>query len=150
MTRTMKLTATAVLGLSLALSAAACGDEQEAPSAESSTTSVAAPPSDRSVPVVPGPKPKSSTATSTSAERESTPDDAESCGAAKGPDGALQIRLVEGDITCDTAKGIAKEYSPLIATGQPQDVKGWQCGPSTTVGELARCTKDSQAFALVP
>lgn len=150
MTRTMKLTATALLGLSLALSAAACGDEQAAPSAESSATSVATPPSDRSVPVVPGPKPKSSTAPSTETERESTQADAESCGSTKGPDGALQIKLVEGDITCDTAEGVAKEYSPLIATGKPQDVKGWECGPSTTAGELARCTKDSQAFALVP
>lgn len=147
MTRTMKLTATAILGLSITLSAAACGDEQEAPSADSSTT-VATPPSDRSVPVVPGPKPQSSTATTQT--RESTPDDAETCGAAKGPDGALQIHIVEGDVSCDTAKAIAKEYSPLIATGQAQDVKGWDCGPSTTVGELARCTKDSQAFAFVP
>ncbi|MCF8587413.1 hypothetical protein [Gordonia liuliyuniae] len=148
MTRTMKLAATAVLGLSIALSAAACGDEQEAPNAESSTT-VATPPSDRSVPVVPGPKPRSSTPP-TSESPETATGDGQSCGSAKGPDGALQIRVVEGDVSCETATGIAKEYSPLIATGQPQDVNGWDCGPSTTAGELARCTKDSQAFAFVP
>lgn len=150
MTRTLKLTATALLGLSLALSAAACGDEQEAPKAESSSTSAIAPPSDRSVPVVPGPKPRSSTATPTSQEQESTSGDSENCGLTKGPDGALQIELVEGDLTCDTAKGVAEAYGPLIATGQAQNVKGWDCGPSTTAGELARCTKDSQTFALVP
>ncbi|MBB4133801.1 hypothetical protein [Gordonia humi] len=150
MTRTMKLAATTVLGLSLALTAAACGDEQEAPSAEpSASTTVATPPSDRSVPVVPGPKPKTGSTTTTH-ETETSTDDAKTCGATKGPDGALQIHLVEGDVTCDTAKAIAKEYGPLIATGQPQDVKGWNCGPSTTLGELARCTMDSQAFALVP
>ncbi|WOC12016.1 hypothetical protein [Gordonia sp. MP11Mi] len=147
MTRTMKLTATALLGLSIALSAAACGNEQEAPKAETSTA-VVTPPSDRSVPVVPGPKPRSSTAPSTSPA--TTSGDGQSCGSAKGPDGALQIQIVEGDLSCETATAIAKEYSPLIATGQPQDVNGWNCGPSTTAGELARCTKDSQSFAFVP
>ncbi len=145
MTRTMKLAATAVLGLALAGGIAACGDESAAPTAESSSATVVTPPSDRSVPVVPGRKPTSETTPETS-----TPDDAESCGAAKGPDGALQIRLVEGDVTCETAKAIAKEYSPLIATGQPQKVNDWECGPSTVTGELARCTFDSKAFALVP
>ncbi|MDR2280111.1 MAG: hypothetical protein LBE07_04545 [Gordonia sp. (in: high G+C Gram-positive bacteria)] len=148
MTRTMKLAATAVLGLALAGTVAACGDETAAPSAEStSATAVVTPPTDRSVPVVPGRKPTSATATTPDS---STPDDAKSCGPAKGPDGALQIHLVEGDVTCSTAKAIAKEYSPLIATGQKQKVRDWECGPSTVTGELARCTYDSKAFALVP
>ena len=153
MTRTIRLTATAFVGLALALTTVACGDEQEAPSAASSTTTVVTPPTDRSIPVVPGPKPRTTAPSDESASdepRETTPDGVEECGATKGPDGALQIHLVAGDITCETAKAIAKEYGPLIATGQPQDIRGWDCGPSKTVGELARCSKESQTFALVP
>ena len=150
MKRTVKLTATALFGLSLTLTAAACGSEEEAPQTArpDSSASVVAPPSDRSVPVVPGPSPKSATSSATTT---TTADEAgDSCGSTKGPDGALQIRLVEGDVTCDTAKSVAKEYGPLIATGKAQSVNGWDCGPSHTEGELARCTKGSQAFALTP
>ncbi len=65
-----------------------------------------------------------------------------------GPDGALHVRLAGGDVTCETAMQIAKEYSPLIATGQPQAVSGWRCAPSAELpGELARCTKDNQVIA---
>ncbi|GEE00293.1 hypothetical protein nbrc107696_07390 [Gordonia spumicola] len=147
MTRTYKLAATAVLGLALAGTVAACGDETEAPSAASSTVAEVTPPSDRSVPVVPGRKPTSET---TQTPKSSTPDGVKSCGATAGPDGALQIHLVGGDVTCATAKAIAKDYSPLIATGKAQKIKEWDCGPSNVAGELARCTKDDLAFALVP
>ncbi|EGD53353.1 hypothetical protein [Gordonia neofelifaecis] len=148
MTRTMKLAATALLGCSIALAATACGSENEAASGtDQASVTAATPPADRSVPVVGGPKPKSSAADETT--DETTAND-KTCGATKGPDGALQIHIVAGDLSCDTAKDIAKEYGPLIATGTPQTVSGWDCGPSTTVGELARCTKGSQAFALMP
>lgn len=147
MTRTHKLAAAAVLALALAGSVTACGEEAPAPSAESSdVTAAVTPPSDRSVPVVPGRKPTSQTAT----PKSSTPDGVKECGAAKGPDGALEIHLVAGDVTCATAQAVAKDYSPLIATGKPQKVKDWDCAPSTVVGELARCTNGSMAFAFVP
>ncbi len=148
----MKLTATALLGLSLTLTAAACGDEQEAPTTSQATSAAASPSEGADVPVVPGPKPKtkSSTTTASSESADSGEGAGESCGQAKGPDGSLRIKIVEGDLDCSTAESVAKEYSPKIATGQPQTVNGWDCGPSQTTGELSRCTKDDQAFALVP
>lgn len=132
------LAAAAALGTALT----ACGTSQEAPKA---TPSVITPPAGSSVPVVAGPNPVTSKTAATS-----TPEKAGSCGATKGPDGALQVTLVDGDVTCETAMSIAKEYGPLIASGTPQSVSGWDCGPSTTDGELARCSKGGQTFALVP
>lgn len=146
MTRTMKLAATVLFGASIALAGTACGSENEAASSNESTPAVVTPPSDSSVPVVGGPKPQT---TAAQTDESTTADGAKTCGATKGPDGALYIHIVEGDLTCDVAKSIAKEYGPLIATGAPQTVSGWDCGPSTTAGEMARCTKGSQAFALM-
>lgn len=149
MTRTRKLLATALLGCSVVLTAAACGTENEAASGpNASSATVVTPPADSSVPVVGGPKPKTTTPDSTPSETSASGD--KTCGATKGPDGALQIHIIDGELTCDTAKTIAKEYGPLIATGAPQTVSGWDCGPSTVVGELARCTKGSQTFSLMP
>ncbi|MBM7368308.1 hypothetical protein [Gordonia hydrophobica] len=149
MTRTMKLAATVLFGASIALAGTACGSENEAASSnDGSTPAVMTPPSDSSVPVVGGPKPRSST-TAVQTDESTTSDGDKTCGATKGPDGALYIHIVEGDLTCDVAKSIAKEYGPLIATGAPQTVSGWDCGPSNTAGEMARCTKGSQAFALM-
>lgn len=128
----------------LAAGLTACGSPQEAPTV---TSGLPTPPADRSVPVVAGPNPARSSTTSPSA---STPVADEHCGAAKGPDGALEVHLIAGDVTCDTAMAIAKEYSPLIATGKAQSVSGWDCGPSQTTGELARCTRDGQVFAFLP
>ncbi len=138
----MRRAATAVVFAgALAAGLTACGNQQEAPTI---TSGVVTPPADRSVPVVAGPNPaRTSTASSTT----STAADDKHCGAAKGPDGALEVHLVDGDVTCETAMSIAKEYSPLIATGKPQTVSGWNCGPSTAAGELARCTKGDQVFA---
>ena len=139
--RIFKGAATTLFACAVALTAVACGEENQA---QNDVSGAATPPADRSVPVVGGPSKATPSATPTSLEND------EHCGATKGPDGALQVRLIEGDVTCETAMTIAKEYSPLIATGQPQSVSGWQCGPSTTAGELARCTKDGQIFALTP
>ena len=132
------------LGLSAAvcaavLAAGACGSEQQAPAGSAAAPS----PADRSIPVVAGPDPASHPPVTTSATADSA-----HCGATKGPDGALQVRLVAGDVTCETAMAIAKEYSPLIATGQAQTVSGWDCHPSTVGGELSRCTRNDQIFAL--
>lgn len=150
MQRTMKLAATILAGASIALAGTACGSENEAasPGADTSATGVSTHvTNDPSVPVVPGPKPK--TDASDEPTETVSADGNRTCGATKGPDGALYIHLVEGNLTCDVARNIAKEYGPLIATGAPQTVSGWNCGPSTTAGEMARCTKDNQAFALM-
>ena len=137
LTRTTKLAATALFACALSLTLTACGDEQQAPTADSG---VATPPADRSVPVVGGPSKKVPSTTSTAK------DDSE-CGRVGGPDGALHVRVGAGDVSCETSMSIAKEYSPLIATGKAQTVSGWDCGPSTVGGELARCTRDDQAIA---
>lgn len=144
----MKLTAATLFAFSIALTTAACGTENQAATDSSSAVSGVTPPSDASVPVVAGPKPKTSASPEPTGESVSA-DGTKTCGATKGPDGALYIHIVDGDLSCDTAKTIAKEYGPLIATGAPQTVSGWDCGPSDTAGELARCTKGSQAFALM-
>lgn len=149
MTRTMKLAATTLFGISLAFAATACGSESEAPSDPNTpATSAQAPSGNSSVPVVAGPKPRSTTAAASTGEA-TTEDGTKTCGATKGPDGALYIHVVQGDIGCDTARTIADEYGPLIATGKPQTISGWDCGPATNPGELARCSKGSQAFSLM-
>ena len=145
----MKLAATVLFGASIALAGTACGSENEAasPDTDTSASAVSTPATnDPSVPEVPGPRPKT-TSSDEPTETESADGD-KTCGATKGPDGALYIHIVEGELSCDVAKDIAKEYGPLIATGSPQTVSGWDCGPSTTGGEMARCSKDGQAFAL--
>ncbi|MFT3660410.1 MAG: hypothetical protein QM809_03145 [Gordonia sp. (in: high G+C Gram-positive bacteria)] len=141
----MRITKTAVTTLfacAVALTAVACGEENQAADTPSQTSaSTPAPPADRSVPVVGGPSRKAESTTSAKLEND------KHCGVAKGPDGSLQVRLVSGDVTCKTAMEISKDYSPLIATGKSQTVSGWDCGPSTESGELARCTKDDSVFA---
>ncbi|MGB3697586.1 MAG: hypothetical protein WBA05_09145 [Gordonia sp. (in: high G+C Gram-positive bacteria)] len=150
MTRTMKLAATALLGCSIALAATACGSENNASSSSDAAASAGVTaPANSSIPVVGGPKPKPQ-APNHSAPESTSPSGAPTCGATKGPDGALQIHIVAGDLPCDTAQTIAREYGPLIATGAPQTVSGWDCRPSTVVGELSRCSRGSQAFALTP
>lgn len=141
--RPTKLVATALFACLVGLTTAACGDTQEAPEA---TSAGATPPSDRSVPVIGGPSPASSTPESSDDSSSAAKDDDE-CGVTGGPDGALHVRLISGDVTCETAMSIAKEYSPLIATGQPQTVSGWSCAPSEVPGELSRCTRNNQIFA---
>ncbi|NLG45285.1 hypothetical protein [Gordonia sp. (in: high G+C Gram-positive bacteria)] len=150
MTRTMKLAATTLFGISLAFAATACGSENEAPSDPNTpATSAQAPSGNSSVPVVAGPKPRSGTTSAASTVEGTSEDGNKTCGATKGPDGALYIHVVQGDVSCDTAKTIANEYGPLIATGKAQTVSGWDCGPATNPGELARCSKGSQAFSLM-
>lgn len=141
--RPTRLIAAVLFAALVGLTAVACGNEQEAPTA---TSGAATPPSDRSVPVVGGPSPASK-APDSGDDASSTAKDDDECGITGGPDGALHVRLISGDVTCETAMSIAKEYSPLIATGQPQTVSGWDCAPSTVSGELSRCTRNNQVFA---
>ncbi|MYR07414.1 hypothetical protein GTV32_14350 [Gordonia sp. SID5947] len=123
---------------------AACGGEQEATSSSSETTATTIS-ENPNASVVGGPKPVSPTTSVADDHAGHT-----QCGVTKGPDGSLRIVVLQGDLTCDTAKQVATEYSPKIATGQPQQVSGWQCGPSETAGILASCTKGDQEFGLAP
>ncbi|MFM9376892.1 hypothetical protein [Gordonia sp. VNK21] len=147
---TGKILATLLFGAALPLALAACGDEEEAPSAHSATSSsteVAAP-SDREVPTVGGPNP--SDVTPTSAESEETTERAgTACGTARGPEGPLHVQVVDGSVDCTTVKKIADKYGPLMYKGGEQDIDGWTCAPSTAgEGELSRCTKGDDVFAL--
>lgn len=142
MPRSLSRTLLAVVVGATGLALAACGSEQEA-----TTTSTAAPviSENPSAPVVGGPKPASPTASEAEPEAGHT-----QCGTTNGPDGSLRIVILEGRLSCDTAKQIATEYSPKIATGAAQTVSGWSCGPSQTAGVLASCSNDGKAFGLVP
>lgn len=135
-----KLTAAAMFACALGLAVTGCGDQKEATATSGTVTA----PADSSIPVVGGVSPQSQAPTS---EDTSAAADEKNCGMTGGPDGALHVRLAAGDVTCKTAMSIAKDYSPLIATGKPQTVSGWNCGPSSEENELARCTKDGQAIA---
>ncbi|PHV68870.1 hypothetical protein CSW57_01140 [Williamsia muralis] len=69
------------------------------------------------------------------------------CETVNGPDGALQVVIFAGsNVDCAAVMPVAKEYGPKIATGTPQQVSGWECGPSQTRGVLSRCTRGSDAF----
>ncbi|MFT3716306.1 MAG: hypothetical protein QM774_10265 [Gordonia sp. (in: high G+C Gram-positive bacteria)] len=141
-TRTTKLAATAAFAALLGLTTAACGSEQEAPADKSAA------PAGSSAPVIAVP-PQSATG---SVSEDPKVADEKSCGSTSGPDGALQIRVVSGDVDCDAAKEAAKEYVAApdgFFTSQEKDVSGWLCAPSAEVeGELTRCTKDDKIFSL--
>lgn len=70
------------------------------------------------------------------------------CDTVNGPDGALQVIILEGSsIDCAVAMPIAEDYAPMIATGKPQQVQGWDCGPSQTRGVLSSCTKGADTIS---
>ncbi|MFW0786153.1 hypothetical protein AAFP35_16720 [Gordonia sp. CPCC 206044] len=130
----------------LGVALAACGGEQETTSSSAATQTSATTVSENpSASVVGGPKPVSPTTSVADEHAAHT-----QCGRAKGPDGSLQIVILDGDLNCDTAEQIASEYSPKISTGAPQTVAGWECGPSQTPGILASCSKGDQEFGLAP
>lgn len=133
----------AVLAGFAGVALAACGGEQEATS--SSETSAATISENPNASVVGGPKPVSPTTSVADDHAGHT-----QCGVTKGPDGSLRILILQGDLSCDTAQQVATQYSPKIATGQPQEVSGWQCRPSETAGILASCSKGDQEFGLAP
>lgn len=142
--RIATLLAAAALGVTLS----ACGTEEEAPAPTSVTATVS---ENLSAPVVAGPKPGSATATSSAADDTADAAAGErSCGTTAGPDGALRILVSTDDVTCEQATALATEYGPKIATGQPQTVNGWDCGPSQQSGVLASCSKGDAIISFAP
>ncbi|GAB20148.1 hypothetical protein GOEFS_106_00440 [Gordonia effusa NBRC 100432] len=150
MSRVAKFLSSALAVGALCVVAAGCGSEEQAtdsstttsaPSAQTTTSSTAAS-------TVGGRKP-APPPSSIPAERQTPVVAGAQCGLTKGPDGALTIVILDGKVTCDTAKKIAGEYGPKIATGTNQTVSGWDCGPTQTAGVLAKCVKGDDAFGLV-
>ena len=140
----------------------ACSDDDSAQSDDSasssapaaaSATSVTTPSSTGSAavqnsnaPAVPGPSLPPATSIP---ESKLLPGlDGARCDTVNGPDGALHVIVLEGSsIDCSVAMPIAAEYAPMIATGKPQQVQGWDCGPAQTRGVLSSCTKGADTIA---
>ncbi|MBJ7291411.1 hypothetical protein [Williamsia sp.] len=73
------------------------------------------------------------------------------CDTANGPEGALRVVVFPGGSAgCDVVMPVAKKYGPMISTGRNQTVDGWSCGPSQSAGVLAKCTRGSDSFGLIP
>ncbi|MBD0023802.1 hypothetical protein GII33_21150 [Gordonia pseudamarae] len=181
MTRRTPRLAVFAATVAVALTLAACGSEDDATggpsssevassttshtaaaesSGSSSTTSNSAQlrTENPSAPIVGGPVPASkrsshkadpdaATRTTTSAPTPATGE----CGTTQGPDGALHIVILAGEVTCAEAKGLTKEYNAkAIATGQQKKVGDWTCGPSQVHGLLAACQKDQSVIGFTP
>lgn len=154
--------ATTALGLSLALfTLSACGSEQDVTDTSANAGNSAAPAAEQpagtpstSAPVVAGRKPASTLAESVT-PRADADDSARSgpgatCGTIPGPDGALRVLILAGDVDCDQAKSIGGEYGPKIVSGTQQSVSGWTCGPSQLQGVLAACQKATTVIGFAP
>lgn len=151
--------ATTALGLSLALfTLSACGEEQDVTDtagtgAQASAEQPADAPS-TSAPVVAGRKPASTRAESVTpradADDSTRSGPGATCGTIPGPDGALRVLILAGDVDCDQAKTIGGEYGPKIVSGTQQSVSGWTCGPSQLQGVLAACQKDTTVIGFAP
>lgn len=153
LTRTVGTAAVAaVTGLTLL----ACGTDDTTTDAGSSaapssvSSDARAEPSstgDSGVAVVPGPNPsKIGPPASIPASRRVPDVPGTKCGATRGPDGALELVVFKGKVSCETAKKVADEYGPKIASGEKQTVRGWTCGPSDSENILAACAKDDNIF----
>ncbi|GAB34828.1 hypothetical protein [Gordonia otitidis] len=120
-----------------------CGSEEQADTASPAATSVS---ESTSPAVVGGPRPASPTT--------SIPDETAAgtkvCDKISGPDGALRVQILAGDLSCSEAMTLAKSYGPKIASGEPQDVDGWTCAPATGNGLLAACEKGSDRVGFAP
>ena len=132
-----------------------CGTEEPAPAHDAASTAQTAsvtpsnqpPTSESGVAVVPGPNPsKAAPPASVPADRRVPDVPGTKCGATRGPDGALELVVLKGKVSCDDAKQVAEKYGPMIATGQKQTVNGWTCGPSDAENILAACAKGDDAF----
>ncbi|EON30600.1 hypothetical protein GTC6_21710 [Gordonia terrae C-6] len=147
--------AAATVGLAAAMSTLlACGAEQDVTTASSTTQAGAAESGPQSAeqpatspPVVPGRKPVSSTPTSSATQSD---DSDTTCGTIPGPDGALRVLILAGDVACDSATSIAAQYGPKIASGQQQSVAGWTCAPSQLEGVLAACQNGTAVIGFAP
>ncbi|TSD94715.1 hypothetical protein FOV72_16020 [Gordonia rubripertincta] len=151
--------ATTALGLSLALfTLSACGSEQDVTDTSANNAAASAEqPADApstSAPVVPGRKPASARADSVTpradADESTGSGPGTTCGRIPGPDGALRVLILAGDVECDDAKSVADDYGPKIVTGAQQSVSGWTCGPSQLQGVLAACQKDATVIGFAP
>lgn len=153
MSRTSHRITLAVTAGLLGVALTACGSSEEAAAPSSSpaaqtgtaatTTSESSPTTSASV--VGGPKPVAPTTSVADhhAERKN-------CGRIAGPDGALRILLLAGDIDCGDAKQVADQYAPKIATGERQTVGEWTCAPSEVDGLLAACQKGTSVVGFAP
>ncbi len=120
----------------------------ETTTTDSTVSSATAASSESGVAVVPGPNPSKAAPppASVPADRQVPDVPGTKCGPTRGPDGALELVVLRGHVNCDTAKKVAKEYGPMIASGQKQTVQGWTCGPSDSANILAACAKGDDAF----
>ncbi|MGW0454630.1 hypothetical protein [Gordonia sputi] len=131
----------ALAATSLALTG--CGSDQQSDTTSSATTQV----SDSTSPaVVGGPRP----GTPTTSVPPETAAGTKSCDQISGPDGALTVQILSGDVSCADAMTLAKSYGPKISSGEPQDVDGWSCAPATGYGLLAACEKGSDRVGFAP
>ena len=112
------------------------------------TSSATAQSTESGVAVVPGPNPSKAAPppASVPADRQVPDVPGTKCGPTRGPDGALELVVLRGHVSCDTAKKVANEYGPMIASAQKQTVQGWTCGPSDSANILAACAKGDDAF----
>ncbi|MFT4126299.1 MAG: hypothetical protein QM662_08725 [Gordonia sp. (in: high G+C Gram-positive bacteria)] len=138
--------AAAALAGAAALTLAACGTEESAAPAPTSSSITSGP--SGSVPVVPGPRPGAASATTSVADTLER--SGEVCDRVPGPDGSLRVIVQEGRVSCRDALAVAEEYAPRIATGNPHTVNGWKCGPASSPGVLASCTKGESRIAFAP
>lgn len=72
------------------------------------------------------------------------------CGAVRGPEGALRVVIFgAGSAQCALVMPVAEQFAPSIAAARTVTIDGWECGPSQTIGVLARCSKDTANFGFV-
>ena len=114
-----------------------CGTEQQADTSSTAATQAS---SSTSPVVVGGPRP----GTPTTSLPPETAAGTKECDKISGPDGALTVQILAGDVSCADAMTLAKSYGPKISSGEPQDVDGWSCAcllytsPSPRDGLLSR------------
>lgn len=119
-----------------------CSRDEATPTTDSTSATT-----ESGVAVVPGPNPsKLPPAPSVPADRQVPDIPGTKCGPTRGPDGALELVVLRGHVSCDTAKKVAQEYGPMIAMAKKQTVQGWTCGPSESANILAACAKGDDAF----
>lgn len=146
MTRFLRTAILGALAAVIALVMTACGSDTDDASNGDATGAPPGPTNpSTSVPVVAGP---SHAPPTQEPDTEETEDDA-NCGRIGGPDGSLQVSVLDGDIDCTEAMDLARQYGPLIATGEDQSVGGWDCGPSSDPGVMATCESGDRTIGFV-
>lgn len=96
------------------------------------------------------PSPEGSAAVSS---QPKPPAEVATCGTSYGPDGALDIVVIAGQVDCLSAKIAADEYMGHVdgfITNQPLEIaNGWICWPSSEAGsEIVRCNEGDQLVSL--